>query len=275
MSTTTIPSTTGGIEFAKNAILLIGGTILGGLLVNGNSAKAEDKERDDRTPRREDAKERDRETRVPGEHLPLRKRAEALVTSAIQPFGPIRNIAYHLIGFVWYGNQPNRQLEVHSFVAPLNNDVCQHTLYDGSDSNARLVGVCYTVSDRVYRTFPPEEQVLWSPNAYEVTSGLVVAPRLPKVAEKPILSDLVNTYSKTVMTWHVDRDPLPVGIPQFAYKFTGDGQIDERLLRRRDVKHGLNTNDLKQSRKDLEPPEVKPAYDQWRMKKQPQLKLET
>jgi len=268
-------------ELAKNAALLAGGALLATVFWTGSStAKADD--RGDRVDTysssdRYMAKDKDtkkEQSKVPGENLPMSKRARALLTEALQPFGPIRSIAYHLVDYVWIGSHPHRQIENHLFCTPLNNDVTQCLIYDGHKSHSRLIGVEYIVSDRVYKTFSPEEQALWSSNAYEVTSGLVVAPRIPTIAEKPLMADLVNTYSKTIMTWQVDLNPLPLGIPQFAYKFTGDGQINPNIVKRRDVRLGINSGDIKKDRKDLEPPDVKSTYDQWGMKKVPQLVLD-
>jgi len=277
ISNTTAASFVDRVELAKNTALFAGGALLAtAFWTSSSTAKADD--RGDRVDKYSSDKYGTKDTnkdpsKVPGEDLPLSKKARALMTEALQPFGPIRSIAYHLVDYVWYGGHPNRQLENHLFCTPLNNDVTQCLIYDGHQAHSRLIGVEYIVSDRVYKTFSPEEQALWSSNAYEVTSGLVVAPRLPRIAEKGLMGDLVNTYSKTIMTWHVDLNPLPLGIPQFAYKFTGDGQINPRIVKRRDVRLGIDSGDIKKERKDLEPPDVKATYDQWGMKKTPQLVL--
>ena len=47
---------------------------------------------------------------------------------------------------------------------------------------------------------------------YEVGSGLLVAPRVPGLAERQDMQKLIGTYGKTWHMWQVDRgDPLPYG----------------------------------------------------------------
>jgi hypothetical protein len=51
---------------------------------------------------------------------------------------------------------------------------------------------------------------------YEVSSGQLVAPRVPGIAERQDMQKLCGTYGKTWHMWQVDRgDPLPYG-EQFA-----------------------------------------------------------
>lgn len=90
-------------------------------------------------------------------------------------------------------------------------------------------------------------------------SGSLVAPGLPQVADKALMSKIVNTYGKTWHTWHTDRDKtLPMGIPALMMGFTGDGQLDPALLADRDRRLGIDTQAIKRERQDLpEHPVVK------------------
>ncbi len=92
-------------------------------------------------------------------------------------------------------------------------------------------------------------------------SGSLVAPGLPQVADKALMSKIVNTYGKTWHTWHTDRDKtLPMGIPALMMGFTGDGQLDPALLADRDRRLGIDTQAIKRERQDLpEHPVVKGA----------------
>lgn len=123
------------------------------------------------------------------------------------------------------------------------------------------MGVKYIISERLFKTLPPEEKKLWHSHQYEVKSGSLVAPGLPQVADKALMSKIVNTYGKTWHTWHTDRDKtLPMGIPALMMGFTGDGQLDPALLADRDRRLGIDTRAIKRERQDLpEHPVVKGA----------------
>lgn len=55
-------------------------------------------------------------------------------------------------------------------------DVRQCLLYDSSDANARLIGVEYMVSPKVFETLPEDEKKLWHSHVYEVKSGILIMP---------------------------------------------------------------------------------------------------
>lgn len=170
-------------------------------------------------------------------------------------------ISTYLDGFHFYSGDKNGQMEAHHYVTVLNEDVMQAVIYDGNTKNARLMGVEYIISERLFKTLPPEEKKLWHSHQYEVKSGSLVAPGLPQVADKALMSKIVNTYGKTWHTWHTDRDKtLPMGIPALMMGFTGDGQLDPALLADRDRRLGIDTQAIKRERQDLpEHPVVKGA----------------
>jgi hypothetical protein len=43
-----------------------------------------------------------------------------------------------------------------------------------------LLGVEYIIGDESYRKLPENEKKFWHPHAYEILSGQLVAPALPK-----------------------------------------------------------------------------------------------
>lgn len=123
-------------------------------------------------------------------------------------------------------------------------------------TGARLIGVEYIISERLFRELPQDEKKYWHSHRfvdghahhapvvatwwrqaplscvplcptlcsaaslcpcrrYEVGSGLLVAPRVPEVAERQDMQQLIGTYGKTWHMWQVDRgDPLPYGAAQ-------------------------------------------------------------
>lgn len=68
-------------------------------------------------------------------------------------------------------------MEAHHYVTVLNEDVMQAVIYDGNTKNARLMGVEYIISERLFKTLPPEEKS----HQYEVKSGSLVAPGTPGI----------------------------------------------------------------------------------------------
>ena len=50
------------------------------------------------------------------------------------------------------------------------------------------------------------------------------------------MKKLVTTYGKTWHTWQVDRgDKIPLGLPKLMMGFTADGQIDPKIIEKRDT----------------------------------------
>lgn len=58
-------------------------------------------------------------------------------------------------------------------------DIRQCLIYDTPYANARLIGVEYMISPRVYETLPKEERQLWHSHQYEIKSGMLVMPAPP------------------------------------------------------------------------------------------------
>ncbi|MCQ4095913.1 OBAP family protein (plasmid) [Erwinia persicina] len=200
----------------------------------------------------------------PGE--PTSPGLSALSTGAglVQARPPIAAINTYLDGFHFYSGDRNGQMEAHHYVTVLNDDVMQAVIYDGNTRDARLMGIEYIISERLYKGLPAEEKRLWHSHRYEVKSGTLIAPGLPAPLEKQLMARIVNTYGKTWHTWHTDRDKtLPLGIPALMMGFTADGQLDPRLLADRDRRFGTNTQSIKQSRQDLRSDAVDPQADAW------------
>ena len=96
----------------------------------------------------------------------------------------------------------------------MNEDVNQCVIYDNDTPNARLIGIEYIVTEKIYKQLPDDEKKYWHSHIHEVKSGELYAPRLPEIAENELMNKLVMTYGKTVHTWQIDRgDPLPYGPP--------------------------------------------------------------
>jgi len=187
---------------------------------------------------------------------------------------PLRSIHAYLSGFHFYSGEPSRQLAAHHYCARVGPEVMQCVLYDSARQGARLVGIEYIVSARLFRTFPAEERKLWHSHRFEVTSGQLVAPGLGEAAEKALMKELVLTYGKTWQTWQVDRNgQAPMGIPQLLMGFTADGQVDPGLVAARDREAGLSCADKKARRADLPVVPIEPGADAWQRGEVLQLRI--
>ncbi|QXY85534.1 DUF1264 domain-containing protein [Salmonella bongori] len=192
------------------------------------------------------------QTPIPGEKTSAKLRTLETGATVIQSRPPVDAISTYLDGFHFYNGDKNGQMEAHHYVTVLNEDVMQAVIYDGNTKDARLMGVEYIISERLFKTLPAEEKKLWHSHQYEVKSGSLVAPGLPQVADKALMSKIVNTYGKTWHTWHTDRDKtLPMGIPALMMGFTGEGQLDPVLLADRDRRLGIDSKAIKRERQDL------------------------
>ncbi|RZC65202.1 hypothetical protein C5167_008892 [Papaver somniferum] len=125
-----------------------------------------------------------------------------------------KGVNQHVCTFAMYSHDMTRQIQTHHYVTRLNQDFLQCAVYDSDSTTARLIGVEYIVSDRIFESLPAEEQKLWHSHAYEIKTGLWMNPRVPEMIQKSELQDLAKSYGKFWCTWHVDRgDVLPLGAP--------------------------------------------------------------
>merc|ERR1711879_66825 len=147
--------------------------------------------------------------------------------------------------------------------APLGQ-VHQCLIFDSNEENARLIGVEYVVSERLFKTLPEDEKKLWHSHHYEVKSGMLVLPGVPSVAEHTFMEGFIKTYGKVFHFWQVDRgDPLPIGPPRLMMALTADDQLDKGLLDRVHGKLGIDTEACRKGREDIPLPEVDPGANSW------------
>ncbi|HET8748857.1 MAG TPA: OBAP family protein [Ramlibacter sp.] len=183
---------------------------------------------------------------------------------ALQDKPPIEAINAYLDGFHFYSGQPKAQVEAHHYCAIVNEDVTQCVIYDGNRQDAKLVGIEYIVSARLFAGLPPEEKTLWHSHVHEVKSGQLFAPGIPDVAEKELMQKLIGTYGKTWHTWHSHGgDALPLGIPQLMMGFTADGQADAAMVAERDRRFGIDSTAKRKQREELPAPAIDPGADAW------------
>ncbi|KAL4294356.1 hypothetical protein AHAS_Ahas18G0219900 [Arachis hypogaea] len=124
----------------------------------------------------------------------------------LQSLKPVKQFSHHVCSFTIYSHDMSCQIETHHYCSRLNQDFLQCAVYDSDDANARLLGVEYIISDRIFEDLPDEEKMLWHSHAYEVKLGLLISPRVPEMIAMPELENLAKSYGKFLCTWQADRD---------------------------------------------------------------------
>jgi hypothetical protein len=174
----------------------------------------------------------------------------------LQAKAPVEEIAMYLNGFHVSKDDPTMQMEAHHYCNQVNEDLAQCVLFDGNTAEARMIGIEYIISEKLYDTLPAEEKAYWHPHNYEILSGQLRMPGLPHLAEKQALEGKMNSYGKTWHTWmtglhHQPADPLPVGPPHLQWSFNKDGEDLPGMVSSRDERFGFDTADERQNRQDL------------------------
>jgi hypothetical protein len=187
---------------------------------------------------------------------------------ALQSRPPIAALNAYLDGFHFYNGNMKAQMEAHHYCSILNEEVIQCVIYDGNVADAKLMGVEYIISERLFAGLPACEKALWHSHVHEVKSGQLIAPGIPAPAEHALMDKLVHTYGKTWHTWHTDQDKtLPLGMPQLMMGFTADGQANPAMVMQRDQRFGVDSAAEKKAREDIPTPAIQPGADAWRQGK--------
>jgi hypothetical protein len=201
--------------------------------------------------------------------------AQSPESKSVPVFAPIKDIHAHVCGIHFYAGDMSRQIIAEHFCSHFSDEVLQCVIYDSDKPGARLIGVEYIVSAKIFATLSAEEKKLWHSHNYEVKSGVLTAPGVADAAEKDLMKVLINTYGKTWHTWQIDRDnKLPLGIPQLMMAFTKDGQTKQEITAQRDQLHG-SSQVKKNARADIADANVDPGADSWQKSEPMQLELKT
>lgn len=193
---------------------------------------------------------------VPGD--PKTPRTVTLETGAkvLQSAAPLRPFDMHLVGFHPLKDHPEHQMEAHHYCHQMNEDFAQCTLFDSAGSNARLNGIEYIISEKLFEKLPPAERAFWHPHNGEILSGQLVAPGIPGPVEKELMRAKINSYGKTWHVWNTGHeggapDPLPLGPAMLAWSFSREGEAIPAMVEKRDRRLGINTADVRKQRADL------------------------
>ena len=197
------------------------------------------------------------EARPPGSDKSPRTRALEAGARLLQQHAPLRPMDVYLVGFHPLKEHPQQQMEAHHFCHQVNEDFAQCALFDGNGPKARLNGIEYIISEKLFDSLPAGERRFWHPHNAEILSGQLVAPGIPAVAEKALMKDKMNSYGKTWHVWHTGApgeagDALPLGPAMLAWSFNRDGEARPGLVEARDKRMSIDTLDKRRQRADLQ-----------------------
>ena len=187
---------------------------------------------------------------------------------------PLSALNVYMDGFHFYNGNMRGQMEAHHYCSVLNEDLNQCVIFDGNGMDAKIMGVEYIVSKKLFESLHSQEKKLWHSHVYEVKSGMLIAPGIPEVAEREFMEKLAGTYGKTWHTWHTDQQhSLPTGHPLLMMGFTEDGQINPQLVADRDQRFAISSAEKKKHRAEIQAPAIDPAADSWKKGETVQLTL--
>jgi Protein of unknown function (DUF1264) len=137
---------------------------------------------------------------------------------------PIREVLHCPLAFAGVHllkEMPEWSQVAYHFCKPVNADLNQCVLYDGTGPDARLIGIEYLVSDAVYQKMPAEERVYWHDHKYEVDAGLLRSITQTGEDEKKTLAVVRTLWGKVYHTWASGRD-YPRGPARLYWSVTGE-----------------------------------------------------
>ncbi|KAK1452893.1 hypothetical protein CCUS01_01909 [Colletotrichum cuscutae] len=196
---------------------------------------------------------------------PISTENQVLSAGASVDFAPLSNVCAHLNAFHAYASDPTRVVEANHYCGHLNEDLRQCILYDSPAKNARIIGIEYMITPKLYETLDSGERKLWHSHVYE--------GKLPdlawQAAEDKEMEQVVQLYGKVFHLWQVDKGhQLPLGEPQLMTSFTQTGQLDfAKYVGDRDKRFNSDYKQKEEARKHIASPSVHPDADQaWKEK---------
>lgn len=174
----------------------------------------------------------------------------------LQSSAPPAGMDIHLVGFHPLRQAPEHQMAAHHFCRQVNEDFAQCVLFDGDSKEARLNGIEYIISEKLFASLPESERQYWHPHNYEILSGQLVAPGIPGAAEKALMRKKMNSYGKTWHVWNtggpdMSGDSLPLGEARLAWSFNRDGELRQSLQTETGRRLGIDPEAKRAERADL------------------------
>ncbi|KAI8377971.1 uncharacterized protein BYT42DRAFT_572348 [Radiomyces spectabilis] len=197
----------------------------------------------------------------------------------MQSFAPLQPICEHVCGFHFYAHDMTRQVHAHHLCSHVNEDFRQCIIFDSPKKDARLIGIEYIISEKLFMELDEQEKRYWHSHDYEVRGGSLALPMprlMPEIgaqaSEREALLQLQKTYGKTWHTWQIDAHPtMPLGPAQLMMALTADNQLKPELARQRKEEEGIDIDEKKKERQDFPAYEPKPGCDIWQSGKSVQI----
>jgi len=196
-------------------------------------------------------KEEDEGPLVPGSKEKLKTKIGETIAEVVQTHHPVNEFYTHLTGVLCEARNPEKQIPVHLYVSHINEDFMQALIMDGESKDARLIGIEYIITPKLFEDLPLDERKLWHSLNYLVRSGVLVAPRLPTPLENKLMKNLSPTYGKAFYLWDRDQALLPVGVPQMLSAPVHDGVLKTSLLKKIFDKYGYDWEKIRSSRSEI------------------------
>lgn len=199
-----------------------------------------------------------------GEEKSPLTRALELGAKVLQGSEPPSRMDIYLVGFHPLKDDPEHQMVAHHYCHQVTEDFAQCTLFDGNGAGAKLNGIEYIISEKLFERLPEDERQFWHPHNGEILSGQLVAPGIPAPAEKALMESKMNSYGKTWHVWNTGGfeaggNDLPLGPPRLAWSFNRDGEAKPGLVEQRDRALGIDSAESRRERealRDLARPQV-------------------
>jgi hypothetical protein len=163
---------------------------------------------------------------------------------------PVQSVHAHFCGIHIAKSNPKFQIIAQHYCMSLSGEMHQCLMYDSCEKNAKLLGIEYIISDRLYRGLPDLEKKYWHPHSYEVLGGGLIAPSMKPEDELAFMKALLTTWGKTWHTWPDPRTLIPMGEPLLMWAVTGDGQIDQDVLASRDKQFNVKVAEIREKRRE-------------------------
>lgn len=166
---------------------------------------------------------------------------------------PCDDLHLHICAFHIAKDNPNVVIETQHYCSALREDLFQCILYETTKEGVKpkLLGVEYVISDAEYQKLPLEEKKLWHPHDFEVRQGLLATIGTTASEDQAYMKALVKTWGKTWHTWPDPTTDVPLGAPRLMWSATNSKSVPEAMIKKRDQRWGINTEQLKKERANI------------------------
>jgi Protein of unknown function (DUF1264) len=151
---------------------------------------------------------------------PALGQAQAHAKDVKAPISEVLHCPLSFAGVHLQKDKPTNAQIAYHYCKPLNSDVNQCILYDGTGPDARLIGIEYLVTDAIYQTMPEAEKAYWHDHNFEVDSKLIRSLTQSGAEEAATLGVVRKLWGKVYHTW-VEGKTYPEGPPKLFWSVTG------------------------------------------------------